>query len=515
MKNILWCTIFMTIGLNLLAQDELLDVTGHADCKDMLSIDIRPIVGPTNAPLGYGELLEFSANPKESVYFIEKEHHTVWYTFETKTTADFKFELEPLDPKNDYDFALYEYTDEGFCEGVKNKEILPIRSNFARNNPEIDSRTGLRYSAQEELVSAGINPAYSKPLPTKAGKKYVLLVDNVYENGKGHILHFDYVKPLHFDGLVRDIKTKEPLIATLTLINTISKDTLVQTTSDSLGAFIGDFELALAQSKAALLLQVNHDDYPVYRQRLDAVKILSLRKKTLICELGTEPVVVATNQENKYKPRTFELEGKVVDEETNTPIQATVTLTNTKTGEIVAETESDAETGEYKVDVNVDGAKVMDPLHLEVYKDGYFFQDTVFKAYTIPQETKKLRINRRIPKLKKNAKFIASNILFHGNSPKPLDASVASIKLLLKTMKRNKKLKIKIEGYTNGCSNGVAFSQSLSESRTATVKGFLIKNGIDIKRVENEGFGCKNMIYPERGARQHLNRRVEIRILDI
>lgn len=515
MKNLLCCALFIAIGFTGLAQEAILDVTGHADCKDMLSIETRRIVGPTNAPLGYGNILEFSGNDKESVHFIEKEHHTVWYTFETKTTADFKFELEPLDPENDYDFALYEYTDEGFCEGVKNKEILPIRSNFARNNPDIDSRTGLKTAAQQELVAAGINPAYSKPLPTKAGKKYVLLVDNVYKNGKGHILHFDYVKPLHFEGLVRDKETKENLIADVVLINGVTKDTLLQTVSTNSGTFIGDFELALVQSKAPLLLEVRHADYPLYKQRLDAVKILSLRNNPLICELGNEPIVENANPESGEPNLTFELAGKVVDEETNTPIQATITLTNTRTGEVIAETESDEKTGEYKVDLGLQTKASKDPLHLEVYKDGYFFQDTILRTYTFDKKAREIRINTKIPKLKKNAKFIATNIIFYGNSPKPLETSLPSIKLLYKLMKRNKKLQIKIDGHTNGCGNGIAFSQQLSDSRTATVKGFLIKNGIDASRIKNEGFGCKHILYPVGGPRQHLNRRVEIIILDI
>ncbi|MCP4438132.1 MAG: OmpA family protein [Aureispira sp.] len=515
MKKLLSMVVVASLGLNLQAQNDILDIVGHADCKDMLTIETRRTVGPTTAPQNYGEVLEFSGNERESVHFIEEEHHTVWYTFEAKTSADFKFELEPLDPNNDYDFALYQYTDEGFCEAVKNKEILPVRSNFARNNAKIDSRTGLRSSAQEELVAAGINPAYSKPLPVKAGQKYVLLVDNVYKEGKGHILHFDYVKPLLLGGLVQDIDSKEPLAADVFLVNVVTKDTLFQTNSDEDGIFANNFEIPLVQSKAPLLLHVKHPDYPLYRQRLDAIQILSLRKQPLVCELGQEAVTVVGDKRIVPDNRSFELEGKVVDDETNTPIQATVMITNTKTGEVIAETESDAETGEYKINVDVAEDAIKDPLHLEVYKDGYFFQDTIFKAYTIPQEAKKIRIDRRIPKLKKNAKFIAANILFHGGSPKPVNSSVSSIKVLFKLMKRNKKLRIKIDGHTNGCPDGKASSIRLSDARTMTVKDFLIKNGIDPDRIENEGFGCKYILYPVGGYRQHLNRRVEIKILDI
>ena len=142
MKKIIFIIYGLLFLINASAQDTL-DIVNHADCNTRLSIETRKTIGPTNAPKGYGDILEFKGNKRSDIHFMEKESHTVWYQFETKTKGKFTFELEPLDSLNDYDFALYKYTDEGFCEAVQNKTILPIRTNFSRNKPAIASKTGL------------------------------------------------------------------------------------------------------------------------------------------------------------------------------------------------------------------------------------------------------------------------------------------------------------------------------------------------------------------------------------
>lgn len=403
--------LLTTLGIKSKAQDSLLNINNHADCHKMFEIEIRKNVGPTTAPLGHGELLEFEDNyskssvSKESLHFMERENHSVWYKFSTKTNGNLLFEIEPLDSLNDYDFALYKYTGEGFCDAVKNKTILPIRTNFSRNKPEIDSKTGLNVESQEEFVVAGINPAYSKALAVKPKEEYVLLVNNVYDNGAGHILHFDYSVNLNFNGVVADVESK-----------------------NSLGA--------------------------------------------------------------------------------------NVTLTNTQTGVVIAETTSDSVTGEYKLTFDMPKSQMNDLLHLEVFKDGYFFSDTVLTAYNIAKDMRNVKLETKIKKLKKGDRFVVANILFHGDSPKPLERSLPTIQALYKTMKRNNTLKINIEGHTNGCGNGVDYSMNLSNARAATVCDFLVENKISATRLSKIGYGCQRTLHSTSGNLSHLNRRVEIEILE-
>lgn len=397
--------LFTIFSINVQAQDTLLNVNNYADCNKMLLIETSKNIGPTTAPVGYGDLLEFDKNSKESLHFMERENHSVWYKFTTKTNGNLLFEIEPLDSLNDYDFALYKYTGEGFCEAVKNKTILPVRTNFSRNKPEIDSKTGLSVFALDEFVTAGINPAYSKALAVKPKEEYVLLVNNVYENGAGHILHFDYSVNLSFSGVVND-----------------------------------------DENKAALA--------------------------------------------------------------------ANITLTNTKTGDIIAETTSDSITGAYKLAFDIPKSQMNDLLHLEIFKDGYFFSDTVITAYNLAKDMRDVKLKTQIKKLKKGDRFVVVNILFHGDSPKPLERSLPTIQALYKTMKRNKSLKISIEGHTNGCSHGSDYSMNLSNARAGTVYDFLVEQNISDARLAKIGYGCTRELYNTLGHLAYLNRRVEIEVLD-
>jgi outer membrane protein OmpA-like peptidoglycan-associated protein len=410
MKNyqeLLFGVILLLLGSSLHAQSnkDTLNVNGHADCETRLIIETRKTVGPTTSPKGHGDVLEFNQNDRENLHFMERENNTVWYEFTTKTKGKLTFELEPLDSLNDYDFVLYKYTDENFCADVQSKKILPIRTNFSRNKPEIFSKTGLKNTSEDALIPAGVNAAYSQFVSVNSKEKYVLLVNNVYDNGEGHLLHFDYGVSISFAG-------------------------------------------------------------------------------------------------------------KVVNVEGEGNLESNITLTNTKTGAVVAETISDSITGAYKLVFDLPKTQLNDPLHLEVLKEGYFFYDTVVTAFKIATKMRDIELKTPIRKLKKGERFVVSNILFHGNSPKPMSASLLSMKALYKTMKRNKKLKISIEGHTNGCSHGEVFSQSLSEGRAATVHNFLIENGIDANRLSSIGYGCAKMLHSMTSPAAHLNRRVEIEIVD-
>ena len=105
-----------------------------------------------------------------------------------------------------------------------------------------------------------------------------------------------------------------------------------------------------------------------------------------------------------------------------------------------------------------------------------------------------------------------NNINFFGGSPKALPASIPTFNRILKLMKSNKSLRIRIDGHTNGCPGGVAVSQDLSLSRALTVKSFLIKKGIGSERITSKGFNCTQMLFPTPSTleEQSLNRRVEI-----
>jgi OmpA-OmpF porin, OOP family len=119
--------------------------------------------------------------------------------------------------------------------------------------------------------------------------------------------------------------------------------------------------------------------------------------------------------------------------------------------------------------------------------------------------------------LKKGKKNRIHNINFVGNQARFLLGAYPSLKRLHKLMKKNKSLKIVIEGHTNGCSHGFEDAQILSENRAKAVETYLTKNGISADRLCTKGYNCKYMLYPNATnlLQESLNRRVEILVTDL
>lgn len=182
------------MSLQLMAQSAYTIKPENADCNKPLEIK-DTIFGPTNAPSGFGSIMEISGD-KTSLYAFEKEHNTCWYFFKAKYDALLQLEIIPVNSNDDYDFILYKYSGKTFCKDVAEKKVNPVRSCISRNDKKIKSRTGLSNQATEEFIHSGPGASFSKSLRVKKGEIYYLVTDNVYPKGSGHtvILHYSEIK---------------------------------------------------------------------------------------------------------------------------------------------------------------------------------------------------------------------------------------------------------------------------------------------------------------------------------
>lgn len=164
----------------------------NADCSGAIFLT-DTVFGPTTAPTGPGSIMEISG-ARTSPYAFHREHHTVWYEFIAPGTGTFTFTVVPESVKDDYDFLLFHKNEDDFCRKIRNREIKPVRTNISRNNENIHSKTGLRKDATKSFVNQGPGDDFSKALQVQKGDTMLLVLDNVYEGGKGHtlLLHFDY-----------------------------------------------------------------------------------------------------------------------------------------------------------------------------------------------------------------------------------------------------------------------------------------------------------------------------------
>ena len=101
------------------------------------------------------------------------------------------------------------------------------------------------------------------------------------------------------------------------------------------------------------------------------------------------------------------------------------------------------------------------------------------------------------------------SIYFSSNSAKLAAAATASLNKIVKVMKDNPELKIKIEGNTDNVEKN---AESLSEGRANAVKTYLVSKGISADRIEVEGAGSTMPIGDNNTtAGRNKNRRVEIK----
>jgi outer membrane protein OmpA-like peptidoglycan-associated protein len=167
----------------------------NADCASAILVKDTIVFSP-HTPKGIGNDLEIHDNPEDDLMYFENEHNTIWYKFLAWETAQLTFDIIPVDPNDDYDFMLYKWGGGDFRSNVMNKKINPVRTCISRNDKKLKGRTGLLLDESlPPYVHSGVGASYVKYFNVQKGETYYLLVDNVYNNGNGHTIHFHY-KPI-------------------------------------------------------------------------------------------------------------------------------------------------------------------------------------------------------------------------------------------------------------------------------------------------------------------------------
>lgn len=124
--------------------------------------------------------------------------------------------------------------------------------------------------------------------------------------------------------------------------------------------------------------------------------------------------------------------------------------------------------------------------------------------------------------VKPGTNLVLRNINFAGGLHRFLPESYPMLEELLDAMRTYPALVIRVEGHiccnptpADGLDNETGLF-NLSEARAKAVKDYLVKNGIESKRISYKGFGHSMPLYPypEKSIEEEkLNRRVEIKII--
>lgn len=115
-------------------------------------------------------------------------------------------------------------------------------------------------------------------------------------------------------------------------------------------------------------------------------------------------------------------------------------------------------------------------------------------------------------KLEKNASFDIRSIYFDFDSARIKKSSEPSLRMVLEFLKQNPTAEFEIIGHTD-LTGDAEYNQVLSEKRAASVKNWLVENGIAESRLSTSGAGKSRPVVARRGKPyDERNRRTEFRL---
>jgi outer membrane protein OmpA-like peptidoglycan-associated protein len=232
--------ILLFICFNLFAQKkpspyhnlECQTILNSADIDSAININYYNKIFLNCSPKGAGSKVEVASGKKNDLTYFEEEHNVMWIKFKALRSGDLIFTINPKNPQNDYDFLLFKSDGEDAIQRIKTKKQKPIRSNLSRNNETTDGITGLSFNAKKTHVNAGPNDEYSSVLKVEKGEEYFLVIDNVYDDGQGALIVFDYYETKKITGFVTNEAKDKKITAEVTLEDTETGTPLQSTKSD-------------------------------------------------------------------------------------------------------------------------------------------------------------------------------------------------------------------------------------------------------------------------------------------
>jgi outer membrane protein OmpA-like peptidoglycan-associated protein len=201
------------------------------------------------------------------------------------------------------------------------------------------------------------------------------------------------------------------------------------------------------------------------------------------------------------------MEGIVFNAETKVPLSAKFELIDLNTAKTTMQAKSSAN-GEFEVCIPTDKDYA-----LHVSAKGYLFFSENFTMTGVNDKTKPFLMDVPMQPIKPGVKIILKNIFFETNSYELKSTSIAELGKLIQFMKENTAVRIEIGGYTDNQGSD-SFNLILSENRAKTVVDYIVKNGIDMSRLNYKGYGKSNPVADnntEEGRSK--NRRTEFMII--
>lgn len=214
------------------------------------------------SPKGAGEKIEVASGKAKDKFYFEKEHNTVWFKFRVPFSSEMTFTIKPKNPENDYDFLLFKNEGENTVKNITNKRLKPIRSNLSRFNPEVKSFTGLSFDGKQTHVPSGVQFEFSSPLKVEKDEEYYLAIDNVYDDGQGAVIDFEFYETKKISGYVSNDKQDKKIGADVSWDDAETGETLKTTKADpKTGYFEMEVPFVVNNPEKIYILAVDAEEY--------------------------------------------------------------------------------------------------------------------------------------------------------------------------------------------------------------------------------------------------------------
>lgn len=223
---------------------------------------------------------------------------------------------------------------------------------------------------------------------------------------------------------------------------------------------------------------------------------------------GSDIVKLKLEKQNKPQPVVL-VKGKVLNKNTNFPVEANISYENILTGKNEGMATSNPQTGEYQIvlpyGVNYgfnasagNFISISDNIDLSAVSE---YKEIERDLYLAPMETGQvIRIN---------------NIFFETAKAELKSESFSELNRLVKLMEQNPSMEIALGGHTDNVGSEES-NEKLSSDRSKSVSDYLVSKGIATTRITSAGYGKSKPVADnatEEG--RALNRRVEFTIIKL
>jgi hypothetical protein len=142
---------------------------------------------------------------------LNGELNNSWYVFTAQTSGNLSFEISPNFTTDDYDWAVYDITNNG-CEGISDGSSTEISCNYSSDVGTWAGQTGANstapyFGAGNSTSSTG--QSFNASIPVTAGNSYAILISNFSASQGGYFIDLSPSTALLFDNVAPTLESLE------------------------------------------------------------------------------------------------------------------------------------------------------------------------------------------------------------------------------------------------------------------------------------------------------------------